>query len=61
MDIINFLKTLKTPTSLCKNNKGLISQNNKVIGAYLYDSRGVSNRNIVVGAYIAMPRNSSLS
>jgi len=41
---------LMSPQDVCKSCKGLISPKNQVIGAYVYGSRGVSPRNIVVGA-----------
>jgi len=41
---------LKSPQDVCKSYKGLISPKNQIVGAYVYGSRGVSPRNIIVGA-----------
>ena len=39
---------LKTPTVLCRESQGFISNKNLVTGSYLYDTVGVSQRNLVV-------------
>jgi hypothetical protein len=46
------LERLMSPEYVCKSYKGLVSPKNRVIGAYVYCSRGVSPRNIVVGAFL---------
>jgi len=54
---ITLFERLMTPKAVCKSSKGLVSKENKVIGAYLYNSRGVSPRNMVVGAQIIEQKN----
>jgi hypothetical protein len=51
-----FVERLKCPVKVCKDSKGFISNKNVVIGSYIYNSRGVSPRNIVTEAFFVQPK-----